>query len=48
MRDPQRGRSVRVVASTLGPDADLVGGLVTADALAPLHQAVTAALVSTR
>lgn len=45
---PSAAAAVRVVGSTLGPDADLIGGLVTADALAPLHQAVTAALVSTR
>ncbi len=45
---PSAAAAVQVVGSTLGPDADLVGGLVTADALAPLHQAVAAALVPTR
>jgi predicted NBD/HSP70 family sugar kinase len=45
---PSATASLRVVASELGTDADLVGGLVAADVLAPLHEAVAAALVSTR
>ena len=44
---PSAAASVSVVTATLREDADVVGGLVVAEALAPLHEAVATALVST-
>lgn len=44
---PSAAASVSVVTATLKEDADVVGGLVVAEALAPLHEVVATALVST-